>query len=296
MDSLVYKPSGKFSPINLLVGLLLALVSIPVLSFAYIRLNYYMPTIYLSIIACVGTGVLFGYVVSFAMHIGKVRSSFLAVVLSLLLVTVMKYVMWSFYIPLVYAKVEALTLTDEIVAAWTLFQQPQQMLVLAQFINEVGVWSIQKIEVKGIFLYIVWAAELLVFYISCIAVTKHKARAPFSEEVNRWYKASKKKLNRNMPEDIVQFKQGLLAGQFDGLLAMVDAPFQDAQEFCTITHYAIDQEPEGYVTVQKTTKTKDKKGKDRERKENIVEYIKVGEDVLSALQRMSSQSQTAANA
>lgn len=299
MNTLLYKPSGKFSPVNLLVGLVLALVAIPVLSFAYIRLNYYMPSVYLSIFACVGTGVAFGYVLSFAMHIGKVRSPFVAVVLSLLLVTVMKYVMWAFYIPLVYAKsfdVKSITIINEITVAWDFFQHPRDMLASVQFINGTGVWSIQKVEVKGIALYVVWAAELLVFYISCIVVTKQKARAPFSEEENRWYKASKKKLNRNMPEDIVRFKQELLAGQFDGLLAMVDAPFQDAQEFCSIAFYAIDQEPEGYVTIQRIKKAKDRKGKEKQEKENIVEYIKVGEDVLSALRRISNHtSQTAAN-
>lgn len=300
LDTLLYKPSGKFSPINLLVGLLVALVAIPVLSFAYIRVNFYMPSVYLSIFACVGTGVAFGYVICFAMHIGKVRSPFWAVVLSLLLVTVMKYVMWCFYIPLVLThayETLSLTLMEEIRLAWAFFRNPQEILTYAQRINEIGVWSVQKIDVKGIALYVVWAAELLVFYISCIVVTKQKARVPFNEIEKRWYKAGKKKLNRNMPEDIVRFKQELLAGQFDGLRAMVDAPYADAQEFCTIAYYAIHEEAEGYVTVQRVKKTKEKRGKEKQEKENIVEYLKVSADVLSALQRVSTQTnQASANA
>lgn len=292
MDSTYYKASGKFSPSVFISYLLIALISTPILALIYTHIIYYMPFIYFNVLITVGSAILLGFLTGKAINKGKCRNTLIASVLSIISVILMKYLTWAIYVPLVYTKsyeVLDMNLAERLQLSLYLLADPAYLLEGLSEIASIGVWSVFSVDFNGPLLYIVWVLEALIFIIGCCLMARSAAKEPYCEETNQWFKESKGEIKLNAPSDIQQFKADIEAGQMSDFIAMLSDTFADSDNYLSVKFYSLDDIDYGYMSVQDVTKTKDKKGKEKEDKNNIFEYIRVESNVLQSVKQPVSQ-------
>ncbi|MDR1664747.1 MAG: hypothetical protein LBR83_07500 [Clostridiales bacterium] len=283
MQERYYRPSGGFSPVFFAYLLACGLLVVPV-CYAYAHLVYYMPYIYLNILATVGCGFVMGLLVSGAMHLGKVRNSAIAVIAAVVFTAFAKYVQWVFYIPIAYLEFDFLY---NLSVSLDLFFFPPDVIAFIKEINLYGVWSIGESDtnVTGIFLYVIWACEFIIMLVVSVIMARNKSRNPFCDEEGRWFKFNKKSDERllDVPEDLAAFKDALESGQTEALTGLLGVPLADANRYLRLSLYHLDGVDYGYIKVESVTVTADKRKRTTTKSEKLLEYLTVGKETLSAL-------------
>lgn len=284
MDSKYYKASGKFLPTVFIYYLIAALVAIPVLGCIYTHLIYYMPFIYANILVTIGAAFVLGYILSKVINAGKCRNTSIASILSIISVVLMKYVTWAFYVPLVYVdayEIVELSFVERLQLSWVYFIDPAAVFEGMYDISTIGVWSVFSIVFKGPILYAVWIAEICIFIFACNILARSAAKEPFCEETNQWFRESKKEIKLSPQEDIQQFKANIEAGQTRDFADLLGENYQGKEHYLSVTFYYLDDIAYGYMTIKEVQIVVDEKGKEKETKEDIFEYIRIEADVMS---------------
>lgn len=290
MEERLYRPSGKTSPMFFLLYVLVVPVAAVLLSFAYIYLVYYIPFVYLNLFIAIGCGILCGTLVPVAW--GKMRNKSIAVISGLIAALLMKYLMWLVYIPLVYSKAYQTfdyDFLDCLNLSASLFFDPRGVFAFIREINGYGVWSIRRLEVRGVLLYIVWLAELFVLAGSCIITTVNRSQQPYSEDTGKWFQAGAKKIETDLPARSDRFKDQLLAGDSTELQTLLSRPMTHSDNCLRLSYYYLEDLSYGYVTAEVVTREADRKGKVREHTDTILSYVRVDYSIIATLKAMAAQ-------
>lgn len=274
MKESYYKPSGRFTAKFFLYFLLFAVISIPILSAAYIYLIYYIPFVYLNAVITVVCGSVLGFIINQATRMGKARNPLLVLVCTVAAVIVMKYVQWCIYIPLVFDDAyglcgEGLSIGERFTASLDLFTAPSEVYTAASFINEVGVWGISRAgtngldTVNGIVLLVVWIVEFALMTCMAVTIARQQYALPFSEASDAWYTELNGKVELNIPDNMDSFRYNMENGRFDELIRLVHEGRTDATQFLSLTIYeppkSTAYEP-CFISVERTiVRKKDKK-------------------------------------
>ena len=299
-----YKPSGQITFKFLIYFALLALVSIPILSTAYIYAAHYIPFIYLNILIAAGCGVLLGVIIRKAIKMGKARNPLLVMLLTLAATVAMKYVQWCIYIPLAldnifgaYDAYGGITIAGRFIESWFFFITPRDVFQLAASINEVGAWSINTSSaqapqaVSGVMLLIVWIFEFIIMAATAVVVTMQQVRFPFSEESDNWYEDSKKGFEMDKPEEFEAIKASMENGNYTDLVQLAKAGKTNDRLFLKVSLFQPPQpsdaewsqrfntsEP-GYMSIDQVTVAK--KGKVNSK--NLFRYLAIDAQSMRAL-------------
>jgi len=293
MQAIYYKPSGKISPLFVLLFIVFMAISIPILSVAYIYAIYYIPFIYLNIIIAIACGLGLGFVILLASQLGKARNRVVVVLLTIFAVFLLKYTQWCVYIPLVYAESYLELYADfaeRLIISLQLFFDPAYVLIGALDINEWGVWGFGETgdAVTGGLLLGVWVLEFLIIMVCAVAVSWWKTVFPFSENANAWYKESKPEIQACMPENFDNLKAGLEVGNFNELVYLAHLPRLDQSFYLGVSIFepppSNSMDPY-YLTITGISATYDKNGKESIKRTPLITHIVTDYGTVAALRQ-----------
>jgi len=293
-----YKASGKFSPSSIFFFIISVVIAIPIISTAYIYLNYYVPYIYPDILFAIGGGVLLGLVIAYVpVKLGKIRSLALAVFMAFIAACVMKYVQWCVYIPLIYEP--DASITQRFLDSILLFRSPGAIVSCAQEINQYGVWSIGSggDAVTGVMLYAVWIIEFLIILVSTCLAACYTPRDTFSEAANKWYKKMAFNFRRSILEGRESIKASMENGDFVSLIAAVKANNSDPASYLS---FKFEESPDTmsdepiYMTVESVTITRDRRNKAKAQKTNWISKMAIDRKIFGDIKNAVENPEPAA--
>jgi hypothetical protein len=296
MQGSYYKPSGK-TPIAFFLYFLVSMaVAIPILSFVYVYLAYYIPIIYLNFIITIGCGLILGFIINWVAKQGKARSPVIVLACAFLAACALEYVQWCVYVPLIFSMVYQI----DVPSFFDFLTMQENVLRGAEIINEHGVWSLSRRgstssgTVNGIMLSIVWVAEFIVFLTGAIMASLSQPRSPFSEEAGDWYADMDEKVGADMPESFDDLKGRMENGNFSELVQLVKArkaKMDDPQaegdsQFLLLTFYKPPKTSTTdlhYMQVEKVTLSLDKKNNVKEDKTTLINYMSIDKQRLEEI-------------
>ncbi|MCL2808245.1 MAG: hypothetical protein FWD27_08885 [Coriobacteriia bacterium] len=290
MREVYYKPSGKVSPLFIVLFIASAAIAIPILSVAYIYAIYYIPFIYLNFLLTGLCGLGMGFVIMMCTRLGKARSRALVIVLTILAMLLLKYAQWCVYIPLVYSdayQVVAVSFAERLQIALELFFQPYMVLMSAVEINEFGVWGIGSLDVvNGIALLVVWILEFAIMLICALLISSSKTVLPFSENAGAWYTGAQNFAEANLPADFDSFKTSLEMGNFSELLSLAQQGKQDDYNYLGIEIFEPPPsntiEPH-YLTIYHQVITFDKKGEAKPSSTPLLTHLAADQSTVATI-------------
>lgn len=182
-----YSPSGEF-PASAIFGVFFSYAAISsILAVPYALAIIYVPLVFLNVISivawCLAASAVAGYSIKIAKGRNPAAAGFLAVLGSL----VGYYVHWAFWLS-VHSQ-EGYTMFG------ALLGRPMEVFSRALEINSAGTWGIRGGHVSGAMLWIVWAAELMIYLCVAFFWAKETAEEPFDETGQVWYKKADTKNN-----------------------------------------------------------------------------------------------------
>jgi len=191
-----YTPSGKSGPLSYLYLIAVSLVLIPIVGLLYAYAIWHMPFIYVNFLLSAGFGFVIGFLVNkIVVRYGKVRSTVMAILFSVIGAICGLYFSWVSWIDLVInAASDGGTSTAGIIVSnvdgnhlLNLATNPSMLFSLIGSINEVGTWGFKSTTISGGFLTVIWVLEFLIVLIVSILVGSSSASEPFCESTNQWF-------------------------------------------------------------------------------------------------------------
>ncbi|MDR1607598.1 MAG: hypothetical protein LBT38_04215, partial [Deltaproteobacteria bacterium] len=152
---------------------------------------------------------------------------------------------------------------------------PLGLLKQMKFIGPMGLWSVEKAVVSGIYLYGVWAFEALIFFIVSSRSYGQWAKPPFAERLNRWYPSFKLSTPIALPGKIPtdSIFEGIKKGQIGPIIEAKEEKNPDGASYLTTTLYYLPQAFDAYISVEGYS-LKDSGG---HKKTKLAKYIKIPE-------------------
>ena len=292
-----YRPSGKLKASYFLWLILFWLISIPILSVAYIYAVHYLPYIWLAIFLAFGCGALLGLVINWAAKLGKVRNPAVVMVSAIVGSLLMKYVQWCVYVPLIknvvyewflYEYGYTLTFLEQLLEGVINLFYPLYVLDWALIINEYGVWAFTRNNeavgdsVTGVILLLIWIGELIILGGTAILVSGVRPKTPFSEESGAWYVICKEAIETDYPVDFEQFKHKLENGNFEELLTMAAAGKSNEELFMRLVFHtapAPSYAEKDYLSISQVSMDKKKRVKQKE----VLKYLAIDQQTVVEL-------------
>jgi len=224
-----YKPSGKFSPISFVYFILVCTVALPILATIYAYLIWYIPIIYLNFLVTFGFGFAIAITVGYlVVRLGKVRNYGLAILFAVIASLVAYYLQWVVWADLVIntsevygnKQIGVAVSNVQIEQLLYLLGHPSDLFGLIGLINEEGTWAIKGNTVSGVFLTIIWIIEFLVIVIMGIVASVGRAKDPFNELADEWFKEEELPAFSYI-ENASSFKQQAEQGNWEQLEPMI---------------------------------------------------------------------------
>lgn len=218
----LYSHSSKVSIVGLLAGAAVGFVAGPVLGTIYSIAIAYIPIIYLNALLSGLFGAAIGGGVAFAMKKGKVRNTFVTVVVGFLATAFAHYVGWMVWVGVIFFRSDV-----EIPVLAILF--PISLIEIILELSREGVWTIGRSDtpVSGVFLWIVWILEALIIFGASLLVGFGLADSePFCEACENWCRPEDDALRLGVAPDSSTATR-LLAGD---LGAIAETPRADPAE------------------------------------------------------------------
>ncbi len=171
----VYKHSGRFPPQGLILPLLLLCVLAVPSGFAYSYIVFYIPVIYLNLLATLFYGFAVGFIAARLLKMFKVRNLLVALVVAVLAGLACLYMSWVGHLHALFE--------DGRFIIW-----PQDIWQKMLYLYETGSWTLRGEQaVTGVFLALVWLIECGIFVISpAVTVFADLSATPFCEKNNVW--------------------------------------------------------------------------------------------------------------
>lgn len=184
METKYYKVKNTFSPLAFIAVLLVTLIIGSALSWPYLWLEDKIPLIYLNLLIPVGAGMILGGIVGQVAKVLKMHSPIfgtISILIGFIGVTIIK---WAMYIYNLFASSESLPFFSTMK---NILLNPSEFWSTICYVNSVGTWGLSKeSNITGIFLWIIWIGEIILFYF-CFSVIFHsEIDIPFVEKDNTW--------------------------------------------------------------------------------------------------------------
>jgi hypothetical protein len=288
-----YQPSGKFSPLVIILSIIFLLIGVPILSTIYSILIWYIPFIYLNFFATVGLGIILAWLLNRLLKIGKVRNTKFASILALIVGVFAVYFVWTSYITLLNnigdnTSISGVSVTKTFFNIWDFIGislTPSAIPETMSYLYDNGSWGIKSITVKGFILVIIWILEVgIVILLTWIGGTD-QADEPFSEQSNSWFDKEKLTYRIKMPEDFEKFKADLANGKAS-LLQSLEYDSQSSTNYGQITTFSHPNEIEAFMNFENVRITLDKDGKEDTSTDVLIKNVKIS---MSDLNQMKTK-------
>lgn len=187
--NLIYKHSGKFTPIGIAAGVVTGLVVGSLLAYVYAWGIIKIDDQKGAVLATLAYGAAVGLAAGYGMKLGKVRNSKVGIVVASVLAAVSLYISWAFWVENIIVRFQQDDLNP-----YALMTHPQALWELIKLINQSGTWELSEGDVtKGAMLWAIWALEAAA--ILCAAgFTAHflLEMQPFCEKCQLWCSSNEK--------------------------------------------------------------------------------------------------------
>lgn len=293
MTNLYYQPSGRFT-VSGILGLLGvgALVAVP-LALLYVYAVWYIPFIYINFAVTLGFGLGLGWALKKMVRAGKLRNPRLVGWLSVAIGVWAWYVQWCVYIALLAGAGDTESLGSRASFTHTTFQEdvflgslfnPVAVLSVLPGLAEEGTWSIFKVTVSGVFLYLIWLAEFLIIVFFAWSLPHTEAGVPFSELADEWAEKTTLPQSAIHCADAAATKAALEAADWDHLQLRPQDEDTALAPFSRLHFYRAPSDPECcYLSLENVTIELDKNGKSSEKTADVVEYLRVPPRICTEL-------------
>ncbi|PJJ54567.1 hypothetical protein [Hymenobacter chitinivorans] len=290
--SLYYQPSKRITVGGVLSFVLLgALAAVP-LAFIYVYATWYIPFIYINVLLTLGFGAVLAVVLKLLTKAGKLRHPALVGWLAVLVGLWAWYVQWALYLTLLDGAGETESLgrrasfthtTFEADVFLTLLTRPDIVLGMLPRLAENGTWGIFTVTVSGVFLYLVWLAELAIIVFFSWALAHSQAGTPFSETAGQWADQLTFPVLTPAFTNVEATKAALEAADWAHLQPL--AAGEEAPSAFGRLHlfHAPQDEDCCYLSLENVTIEIDKKGKPSEKTTDVVEYLRLSPSVCREL-------------
>ncbi|EIW94093.1 hypothetical protein HMPREF1321_0403 [Capnocytophaga sp. oral taxon 412 str. F0487] len=283
-----YKPSGKFSPISFVYFILVCTIVLPILATIYAYLIWYIPIIYLNFLVTFGFGFAIAFTVGYlVVRLGKVRNYGLAILFALIASLVAYYLQWVVWADLaintseVYGnkQIGVAVSNVQIEQLLYLLGHPSDLFGLIGLINEEGTWAIKGNTVSGVFLTIIWVIEFLVIVIMGIVASVGRAKEPFNELADEWFKEEELPAFSYI-ENVSDFKQQAEQGNWEQLFTVIQRGDKGTNHSVFTLYTSAN---EYYLSVSNATAKKNKKDKIEFDTEDFIKYLSIDKTVYDLL-------------
>jgi len=270
---LYYKASGAFSPLGILLPLLLGGLASLGLGLAYGFLTKYNPFIYINFLATLGYGFVLSLVCWFGAKKGNLRSPGLALFIGATVGLMGCYTNWVGYIRAIFGE-----------AAWA--WDPQVLWVQGiQVLAQEGAWSLKTWTPTGGVLYAFWGVEAaLIVGMSAFFVWQFVGSTPFCEKCNAWADEEYSGLRMPPPGDTVA-----LTGQLEGgnIAVLGELQWTQPDKFTDVDLNSCPTcKQVGFLTVKAVTLTINKKGERDESSETLAENLILSHTGIDAARKL----------
>ena len=179
-----YKPARTFDPARLALGVAAAGVGALAVGAAYGVIDFRVDSLHGKAFAISGAAVGTGLVTLAAIKVGRVRTRATATVLAALIGLVALYASWVAW-PWAVLNRQGIAFNPlQLVASPTLHFD------LVRAINAEGVWSYDRVPVRGVILLIVWIVEAVLIVLGAVVVavtvSQDGVDRPYCERCRRW--------------------------------------------------------------------------------------------------------------
>ena len=279
--SLYYQPSNKLPVGGVLLFLLGGVLTAAVLAFVYIYAIWYIPFVYVNLFLCLGFGLVLGGVLMLLAKAGKLRSPAGVGILALLVGLVAVYLEWSVYLTLLFNSEttgsgrDADTSTSFSAGMWAdVLSHPGAMWEAIGKINETGTWSLKGATPSGIFLGLIWVAEVVIILGGAYWLARSQATEPFSEVANEWADEEALPHPIGYAQDVAQTRSALETGQYHSLTPHVAQ--SEIDPFARLKLHRVANDPGcQYLTLENVTPKVDDKGKASESTATVVQHLAI---------------------
>lgn len=281
-----YQPSGKFSPLSIILLLLMAITIFPLLALAYTYASWYIPFVYINFILTIAFGFAVGYMVNtFVIKQGKVRNVWLGALLAAiggLIAMYFNYVIWLnllFHLEADPMGPEPDSLITQIL---NFAVNPVAVFSLMKEINAIGTWGIKSSSaVSGTFLTIIWLIEAAVVIGLPAFMSISRTSLPFCESSNSW--AEEIAIGGfNSIENKDEFIANLEIGDLSQLTGLGKT---EEEESSSLHFFKMEESATCYVSVNNHQIDYDEDGKPDLKLDNVIEYVKIPIETANTILR-----------
>ncbi|MGJ8683188.1 MAG: hypothetical protein ACSHWW_01100 [Nonlabens sp.] len=180
-----YKESGSYNLGNLGFTFLALIAVSLVLGYVYAILTQVSPIIYLNALAALGAGIAINFCLTKLFDVFKIRSRMFRILFAVLIALLTWYFQWT--VTLLYLLYDGVpSITDYFSNLGWAFTDTDLRAVLP-FLYENGYYEIKGAMVSGVFLGIIWLAELLIFIGFPVFASFTYEPTPYSDSFEKWY-------------------------------------------------------------------------------------------------------------
>ncbi len=181
-----YVPSGKYSTTAFVLFFFSLVLIVPFLAMLYGFLLWLLPWL-LNFFITIGFGFAISFMVNYiVVKYGKVRNVKLAFIMGSIASIIAWYLHWTTWTYLI-SNFEG----DVFWQSIRLLFRPATMWELIGQINETGTWGVFDFAVNGWILGIIWIVEWGMIVANAVIHSDVKAKKPFCEKSNKWFKEKK---------------------------------------------------------------------------------------------------------
>lgn len=221
-----YELSGKTG--NLwTIGLLIGLPLVLVIAWIYGNLLYYNPIVYLSVLLFIGYLIAIGIILRFVAFFGKCRNRLQAKILAMSIGVLALYISWVFFLKALMN--DQLGVLSDVITFWFLLESPMVTFEMIRELNITGYYSIFGVEVKGLFLSLIWLIEaggiLFVAWRNGQSIVHEEV---FCENCNSWVEEHDDVFRTPIPEPEALKKS--LNGELDHILNLPTVDIENVKE------------------------------------------------------------------
>jgi len=271
--SLYYRHSGKVGRLAVPYMLGFGLAGAFILGPVYAYVDYFIPIIYLNLVATVSYGAVIGMLVGIGAKRGKVRSDLVALLGGLLVGIIALYVAWVFWFR---AASEGRFMTFWPPTLWEAIKE----------INARGVWRIHSNIVKGTTLYIAWIAEALTIAgTSALVAYLTTPDEPFCEGCDSWIKDKQVVSPLQVIADPKAFRARLERGEYEEVIALRPVPPGDPSFTSLELLHCSKCRQSFFLTAKETTITIGDDGSTKRHQKSLVENMVIQSGLHDALRQ-----------
>ncbi|WP_316802008.1 hypothetical protein [Pedobacter nototheniae] len=278
-----YSPSGVASASGVLKTALFGILASLILPAVYIIVNRLIPNIWFAAISAIMLGIGLGFFIDLGIKIGKIRSIKAAVSIAVFCGLLAFYFQWVLFDELMYSEkgfTFNLSADDLKILAkdvFHLFIHPNILFKEIAGLNEVGTFRIEgSSNLSGLMLWIIWFGEFVIILTSIlIAVINGQVAKPFSELNDDWMKLRKPFVIIPYVGNKSEFISELEKRNFD---VLKQSPAElDSNSFAEVIISESPGDPLKFVTVLNTSTVKERWGKEKVKKENVVKQFPISD-------------------